>query len=352
MMTVTRRDFIRTGAALGATLPWLASASAQAQLSQDAILATVDPELRPMAKHILAMLGNQPPWSAATLAQNRKGMEAYAQKPLPDISWEKRVVPGSKGQPDVVAYLVNAKPDGKRPALLHVHGGGFIGGSAESSINEVQQLCKALDCTALTVEYRLAPETTYAGSIEDNYAALKWLHANAASLGVDPARIAVYGGSAGGGHAALLAITARDRGEVPLAFQCLIYPMLDDRTGSTRMVPPHVGHIIWTAASNRFGWESFLGVKPGGRTAPRGAVPARVAELNGLPPAFIGVGTIDLFFDEDVDYAQRLSNAGVPTELIVVPGGFHGFDGMPGTKVAQRFNDAKLNALRRGLGIG
>lgn len=351
-MAVTRRDLIRAGAALGATLPWLASATTQAQLSEDAILATVDPELRPIARQILVMGRTQPAWSAATLAQNRKGMEAYTQKPMPDVAWEKRLVPGSKGQPDVPAYLVNAKPGANRPALLHIHGGGFVGGSAESSIHEVQALCKALDCVALTVEYRLAPETSYAGSIEDNYAALKWLHANAASLGVDPARIAVYGGSAGGGHAALLAITARDRGEVPLAFQCLIYPMLDDRTGSTRMVPPHVGHIIWTAASNRFGWESFLGTKPGGRSAPKGAVPARVADLKGLPPAFIGVGTIDLFFDEDVDYAQRLSNAGVPTELIVVPGGFHGFDGMPGMKVSQRFNDAKMNALRRGLGIG
>ena len=159
------------------------------------------------------------------------------------------------------------------------------------------------------------------------------------------------GESAGGGHAALLAITARDRGEVPVCFQCLIYPMLDDRTGSSRRMPWQVGNIVWTAEKNRFGWESFLGVKPGGRTVP-GGVPARVANLAGLPPAWIGVGSIDLFADEDVDYAQRLNRAGVPTELIVVPGAFHGFDSpfFP-AKITKWFNAAKLDALRRGLGL-
>ena len=158
------------------------------------------------------------------------------------------------------------------------------------------------------------------------------------------------GDSAGGGHAAILAITARDRGEVPLAFQCLIHPMLDDRTGTTRKVPAHVGKLIWTAEGNRFGWESFLGMAPGRPSVPQEAVPARVENLAGLPPAFIGVGTLDLFVDEDIDYAQRLNAAGVPAELIVVPGAFHGFDGMP-SKIGQWFNAAKLDALRRGLGL-
>jgi acetyl esterase/lipase len=227
-------------------------------------------------------------------------------------------------------------------------------GKAEDAIRALQELCKALDCVAVSVDYRLAPETSYAGSIEDNYAGLKWLHANAAALGVDPAKIAVMGESAGGGHAALLAITARDRGEVPLAFQCLIYPMLDDRTGTTRGVPPHVGTLIWTRERNRFGWESFLGMKPGGASAPKNAVPARVANLKGLPPAFIGVGTLDLFHDEDIDYAQRLNAAGVSTELIVVPGAFHGFDGiakMMKAPLGTWFEQTVHNALRRGFGM-
>ena len=203
-----------------------------------------------------------------------------------------------------------------------------------------------------SVEYRLAPETTFAGSVEDNYAGLKWLHAHAVELGADPARIAVMGESAGGGHAALLAIAARDRGEVPLAFQCLVYPMLDDRTGTSRTVPAHVGTLVWTPERNRFGWDSFLGVKAGGIDAPKGAVPARVANLAGLPPAFIGVGTLDLFADEDIDYAQRLNAAGVLTELLVVPGAFHGFDGIGAQlPVGKWFNRAKSDALRRGFGM-
>jgi len=129
-----------------------------------------------------------------------------------------------------------------------------------------------------------------------------------------------------------------------------VYPMLDDRTGSTREVPSPIGTLLWTATSNRFGWRSFLGQQPGGPTAPAGAVPSRVADLAGLPPAWIGVGSIDLFVGEDIEYTRRLIEAGVATELLVVPGAFHGFDGLAAeTSVAKRFNAAKIDALRRGL---
>ena len=342
-----RRELLKRAGTLAVTAPFLQPATVLAQTDEARILATVHPELREMAKRIL--LSGSAPLNRATLAQQRKGEESYNPKPMAGIPFERRVVPGRKGQPEVTVYVVNARPGAARPAILHTHGGGFVTGSAESSVASLQALCKQLDCVAVSVEYRLAPETTYAGSIEDNYAGLKWLHDNASALGVDPRRIAVMGESAGGGHAALLAITARDRGEVPLCFQSLVYPMLDDRTGSTRQVPRHVGNIIWTAEKNRFGWESFLGTKPGGRSVPAG-VPARVENLAGLPPAWIGVGSIDLFVDEDVDYAQRLNGAGVPTELIVVPGAYHAFDGAP-AKISQWFNAAKLDALRRGLGL-
>jgi acetyl esterase/lipase len=347
-----RRELLKTASAFAATLPFFSPATLLAQGRADPYLAYVHPELRPIAAQMLKMFANAPAASAATLQQQRRGMEAYSVKPLADVPYEQRLVSGAKGQPPVRVYLVNAGKAGSRPAIVHTHGGGYIAGTALGGIAGVQALCKELDCVAVTVDYRLAPETTYRGSIEDNYAALKWLHANAASLGIDPARIAVMGESAGGGHAALLAITARDRGEVRVAFQCLVYPMLDDRTGTSRKVPAHVGRLIWTADSNRFGWQSFLGMIPGGAASPVGAVPARVADLAGLPPAFIGVGSIDLFHDEDVDYAQRLNAAGVPAELIVVPGAFHGFDGIPsGARIAARFNAAKIEALRSGLGI-
>ena len=202
----------------------------------------------------------------------------------------------------------------------------------------------------VSVQYRLAPETRFPGPLEDAYAGLKWLHGNAAALGVDPGRIVVMGESAGGGLAAMLTIAARDRGEVPVAFQALIYPMLDDRTGSSRPVPPHIGQLIWTAESNRKGWQALLGRRPGAATQPEGAVPARVKNLKGLPPTFIGVGSIDLFVNEDVEFARRLIDADVPTELLVIPGAFHGFQLIvPRAAISQQFNAALDAALARAL---
>ncbi len=294
------------------------------------------------------------PLNRESLEQLRMPDPIFSRPPLENVPHEKRMVAVGKGHPDVAIYIVNAKPGTSRPAILHMHGGGFVMGSAESSVMGLQELCVKLDCVAVSVEYRLAPETTYAGSVEDNYAALKWLHSNAESIGVDPAKIAVMGESAGGGHAALLAIVARDRGEVPICYQCLIYPMLDDRTGTSRSMPPHVGTLVWTPEQNHFGWESFLGTQPGKAQIPTGSIPARVDDLKGLPPAFIGVGTLDLFHDEDVDYAQRLNACGINAELIVVPGAFHGFDAvslLQKTKLGDWFETTKLNALRRGFGL-
>ncbi|HKR92833.1 alpha/beta hydrolase [Novosphingobium sp.] len=322
--------------------------------ADDPYLSFVNPELRGVAAKMLQRTPG-PPLSLANLKAVRMGMGRWNRPFRKDVPVERKVIPGRKGQPDVPIYVVNARPGLMRPAILHLHGGGFVLGSAAQSVADLQDLSSELGCLAVSVEYRLAPETSYAGSIEDNYAGLKWLHANALALGADRARIAVMGESAGGGHAALLAITARNRGEVPLVFQCLVYPMLDDRTGSTRAAPAHMGKLVWNAQANRFGWESFLGQEPGGRRVPFAAVPARVANLAGLPPAFIGVGSIDLFHDEDVEYARRLNDAAVPTELLVVPGAFHGFDGIaaadPNARVARWFTAVKKDALRRGLGI-
>lgn len=345
---IDRRKMLGRTLSAASAISLLGPSRLFAQTAPDPYLRHVHPELREMAGRIMAMMGNAPPLARDNLDGARKGSSAWAKPPLADVPFERRVIPGPAGNSDLVVYVINAKPGGQRPAILHTHGGGFVTGSAGNNVADLQELCRDLDCMAVSVEYRLAPETTWRGSVEDNYAGLKWLHDNAAALGADPARIALLGESAGGGHAALLAITARDRGEVPVCFQCLVYPMLDDRTGTTRQVPDHVGRIIWPAANNRFGWESFLGMKPGTRKVPAAAVPARVANLVGLPPAFIGVGTIDLFVDEDIEYAKRLSAAGVPVELIVVPGGFHGFDNpaFP-TRITRWFNEAKRDALRQ-----
>lgn len=348
-MTISRRDIVR-GATLTAAaglLPGRVAARPSAEAAIDPLTA-VAPELRSAAKGIQDMVRAMPP-----IAQSYRTMRNQpAPAPAADVPYVARRITGAPGQPDVTIYVINARAGTARPAILHTHGGGFIVGSAKASIAQCQDIARQLDAVVVTVEYRLAPETPYTGSIEDNHAALVWLHAHAAELGADLNRIAVMGESAGGGHAALLALAARDRRSVKLAFQMLIYPMLDDRTGSSRPVPPYIGAIGWDPPANRLGWQSFLARAPGGPGVPAAAVPARVANLAGLPPTFIGVGSVDLFVDEDVAYARRLIDAGVPTELVVVPGAFHGFDAAAAdTGLARRFTATKIAALRRAFAL-
>ena len=263
-----------------------------------------------------------------------------------------RRVAGKTGQPSVRIWIIDRRrpgTDAPTPAVLHIHGGGYIGGFPAMMFGPLRALSAELDCLVISVDYRLAPGTRFPGALEDNHAALGWLHANAPSLRVDPARIAVMGDSAGGGHAAALAIAARDRGEFPIAMQVLIYPMLDDRTGSVRAPSsPDMGALMWTAPSNVFGWTSLLGVPAGSASPPHGAVPARVDDLSGLPPAWIGVGSLDLFHDEDVAYAARLKAAGVPVSLTVTAGAYHGFDMLvPDAPSSMLFTESWKSALRR-----
>ncbi len=212
-----------------------------------------------------------------------------------------------------------------KPAVLHLHGGGYVSGLAADNRHAMQELVLNHDCVAVTIEYRLAPETTFAGSLEDNYAALAWLYTNAVELGMDRTRIALKGESAGAGHAVALAIAARDRGEVPICFQVLVYPMLDDRMGSSVTASPYSGRFIWTPQANRFGWTSLPGIPTGSGVTPPNSVPARVEDYPGSrqPDRSRSIG---LFAREDLQFARRLLEAGVPTELPLVPGAFHGFD--------------------------
>ncbi|HTN91879.1 MAG TPA: alpha/beta hydrolase fold domain-containing protein, partial [Sorangium sp.] len=178
------------------------------------------------------------------------------------------------------------------------------------------------------------------------------LHEGAAELGVDTGRLAIGGASAGGGLAACLGLLARDRDEVPLAFQLLLYPMLDDRTVTATDPHAHVGEFIWTRDGNRFGWTALLGREPGGDGVSPYAAAARAEDLAGLPPTYVGVGALDLFLEEDMEYARRLSRAGVPTELHVYPGAFHGFDRVPRARVSQAATRDYMDALRRALRPG
>lgn len=236
----------------------------------------------------------------------------------------------------------------KRPALLWLHGGGYVIGHARMDEPFLLRCADELDLVVASVNYRLATQHPFPTPVEDAYAALRWL---AARPDVDPARIAIGGASAGAGLAASLAQLARERGEVTPSFQLLVYPMLDDR--SAGLTGPHdVDFRLWNRTANRYGWRTYLG---GADLAslPHWAVPGRTADLSGLPPAWIGVGTLDLFHDEDVAYAERLREADVPCALEVVPGAYHGFDAVEfGTPVVQAFDAAKLAALRSALGAG
>ncbi len=282
---------------------------------------------------------------AALDAQAASGLPAF-----PDIEVTERHVPGPQGAPDVrvLVYLPASAPR-PLPALLWIHGGGYVVGSADQDDAQVKGMVAHVGCAAVSVDYRLAPETPFPGPVEDCYAALTWLYAHATELGVDASRIAIGGASAGGGLAAGLGLLTRDRGKVPLVFQLLIYPMLDDRTVSTADPHPYTGEFLWTPEANRFGWTSLLGQEPGSAGVSPYAAAARAARLAGLPPTYLGVGALDLFLEEDLEYARRLMREGVPTELHVYPGAFHGFNMMAESRVAQAHDRDSMGALQRAL---
>ena len=270
---------------------------------------------------------------------------------FPDIEVTECFVPGPEGAPEVrVLVYLPITVEGPRSSLLWIHGGGYIMGTPEQEDLMVKNMVSAIGCVAVSVDYRLAPETRHPGPVEDCYAALKWLHTHASELRVDPTRIAIGGSSAGGGLAAALGLLARDRGEIPLAFQLMIQPMLDDRTCTLAEPHPYTGEFIWTREANRLGWTSLLGQEPGLPDVSPYAAAARAEHLEGLPPTFISAGALDLFLEEDLEYARRLTRAGVPTEFHLYPGAYHGFRMVADAQVTQTAARDQLAALKRALG--
>ena len=261
---------------------------------------------------------------------------------------EEVMVPGlAEDQPAVRCLLYRpAKAQEALGAYLHLHGGGYILGSPEGSDQHNIQLASQLNIVVVSVDYRLAPEHPVPAALNDSYAVLAWMHQNAAELGIDAQRIAIGGESAGGGLAASLGLYARDQAEYPICFQLLTYPMIDDRTGSeSHPGDPLTGEFVWTRERNLLGWAYYLG-----DTAPSAPyAAARADSLEGLPPTWLSTAALDLFRDENIDYAQRLLAAGIATELIIYPGACHGFQMAPGAGVTKQYLRDHAEALARGL---
>ncbi|MGA2411109.1 MAG: alpha/beta hydrolase [Candidatus Binataceae bacterium] len=312
----------------------------------------LDPELRA----VLEKLPTDRPLDlnkipAARIKMNKMVTALLAGMPaIEGVTSQDQFAPGPQGDPAVRVrvYRPNDQP-AKLPALYWIHGGGYVMGAIEQDDRLMKQLVKRIGCVAVSVDYRLAPEHPFPAPVEDCYAGLKWLFAHAGELGVDPSRIAIGGASGGGGLCAGLALMTRDRGEVRPAFQLLIYPMIDDRNvtaASYAITDPR----MWNRESNRLGWKAYLGRDGGGADVSPYAAASRATDLTNLPPAYIPVGALDLFVDENIEYAQRLIQAGVPTELHVYPGAFHGFDLFaPSAAVSKQFKADRDSALKRAL---
>jgi acetyl esterase/lipase len=232
---------------------------------------------------------------------------------------------------------------GSLPCVFSIHGGGFVVGSYDMDDFRFESWCTELGVMGVSVDYRLAPEVPYPGPLDDCHRALRWTVDHADQLGIDPTRIGLYGPSAGGGLAAGLALLVRDQAEIPLAFQLLESPMLDDRQQSPSSNLE--GLPVWSKDANQFGWQSYLGDRYGTAEVPYYAAPARAPDLSGLPPSYVSVTSVDGFRDEDIEYAVRLNRAGVPTELHVYPGAPHGYQmfvDSPVAKQSQRDSDEWL----------
>jgi acetyl esterase len=308
----------------------------------------VDPELLPFVDAAPC-----DPITSENLAVTRAAMaERFATLPRHDVQPTRHLVPGREGAPDVRVFVYDPPgTTGLRPAILHLHGGGMIAGRAELTIFGTAPIALAQGVVIVSVDYRLAPETAFPGPHEDCYAAFEWMFENAERLRVDPARIAVSGDSAGGGLAAAVTLMARDRGSYGIAAQFLTYPMLDCRTGGPD--DPYrnsvTGALVWTSDRNRFCWDALRGTNPIDAARMTWFSPSLAADLRDLPPAWIGTGTLDLFFDENIEYARRLCAAGVSVDFHSYAGAVHGFNTQASTNIAKRFASAFEQAIQRHL---
>lgn len=319
------------------------------------IVSRIDPHLRAAREFVIGALGHDFMGSGSA-ADRRTTFQAFLDQIMPkgvmhpEVRRDEYFVAG-EGQDPKVRVLVYTPPGltMPAPAILFIHGGGFSLGSVDQDDGAAAALALDIGAVIVSVDYRLAPETPYPGPLEDCYAALRWLSAQADELGVDSSRIAVYGHSAGGGLSAIVAQMARDRNGPAICFQMLCYPMLDDRMVSGSMTTRN-GTGIFDRDAVALSWRSLL--DNGHLSHLPYASAARAKNLAGLPPTFIDTGELDVLLDEDIDYARELMAAGVAVELHVYPNAYHGFDMFAAdAPISRQAVETRKMALKRALGL-
>lgn len=289
--------------------------------------STVNPQLRKVLRKMPSFEGindKDLPEIREIFSQSVRLIEG---RNLPDVEALEEFIPSPGGAPNVRTIIYQKKDaPAKSPAIVYFHGGGMIAGHPGVDDPKCQQLVSDMGFKIFSVDYRLAPEVPYPGPLEDCYTVLSYVFDNADKLGVDKGKIAVGGESAGGGLSASICLLARDRKKYNIAFQLLIYPWLNDKTAITTDPGPAFGEYVWTRDANKFAWKCYIGDKAGGDETPGYAAALRAKDVSNLPPAFIGVGSMDLFLKDDLAYAERLMTAGTRVEVNVVPGAYHVFD--------------------------
>ncbi|MEH6591817.1 MAG: alpha/beta hydrolase [Halioglobus sp.] len=299
----------------------------------------IDPELLAALETVPALDLNR-----ENIAKIRDLLAAGPQPPSSvDVLSDMKTIDTEDGAVDVYIYRKSDQPN--QPAILWIHGGGYILGDAEDERARI--IADHCNCTVFSVDYRLAPEHPFPAGPNDCYSTLAWIMNEAETLGIDKNRVAIGGASAGSGMAAGVALMNRDRDNFPLQLQLLLYPMIDNlhATDSGKIE----NHPVWNLSTSFNAWEMYLDGAPGEQASPYAAA-ARATDLSGLPPAYMCVGSEDLFRDENIDYAQRLLAAGVPCEFSIFPGLYHGADSFaPAARVSRRLNQGFLHALDHAL---
>lgn len=303
----------------------------------------VDPSLRAA----LAKLPDLNTLNATSLSAFRESMAA---EPLQDgvdqgVQYNWITIP-RQGDQDVRALLYRPQSFRDRiPAILNIHGGGYVlGNPVREHASAIALVCR-LGCAVLSVQYRLAPESPYPDALDDCIAAFEWLHAEPAEPFVDLSRIAVRGVSAGGGLAIGMTLRLRDAGQVLPRHLHLICPMLDNEAKP----PARSGHYVWTRSANEFGWRSYLGGLVD--NPPSYAVPARAGDLSGMPPTFVAIGDLDLFISENLSFASKLVDVEVPLEMHIYPGAYHGFNVVQDSAFAISLKTQSEAALARAFSM-